>query len=144
VHNTPQYHVYTVTDSLIVLIIAQVHQQLVAYTSFSSEMVVGPALMALVHLSLLPNTSMRQLIVGEGVLPHLLKVLVSFDSKLILAQSCKLLASLALHSPNKLLIVTSGCLHGVVDLILGSGKNVSDGIHSVLCHHIQGARTVYS
>ena len=108
----------------------QVHQQLVAYMSLSSEMIIGPALMALVHLSLLPT--MRPLLVKEGVLSHLLRVFVEFDSKLILAQSCKLLASLALHSPNKLLIVTSGCFHGVVDLILGSDKvTVVDGVHKI-------------
>lgn len=87
---------------------------------------------------------MKSLIIEAGILPNLLKVLVKFDSNLILAQGCKLLASLALHFPNKLGIVTSGCFHGVVDLILGTSKRaaLNDGIHSVLYHKIQGVYTV--
>jgi hypothetical protein len=97
-----------------------VHEQLIAYLTFSSEMVIGPAMMALTHLSLIPV--MKEVIVSGRVLEPLLKVLATSQSPLTLALGCKLLASLALHFPNKASIVSSGCFHSVVDMILGTGK----------------------
>jgi hypothetical protein len=51
-------------------------------------------------------------------------------SKAVLCQGCKLLASLALHHPNKSPILNSGCLHAILDLILGSGRDIDDHIQS--------------
>jgi hypothetical protein len=105
------------------LIQSKVHVQLVNYTDFDSELVQGPALMALTHLSIHPE--LRPLIVLAGILPTLCKVLTRSKSKVILLESCKLCASLALDFSNKSLIVNSGCLHGLLDLILGN-KNCKD------------------
>lgn len=52
---------------------SRVHEQLVAYTSFESDIIVGPALLALVHLSLLPV--MRAIIIDTNILKCLLVIL---------------------------------------------------------------------
>ena len=108
------------------LISSGVHKQLVAYLGLSSELVIGPAMMGLVHISLQP--ALRPAIVAAGVLPALLKQMVNSRSKLILAQSCKLCGSLALHPPNKSLLASSGCMHALFDLIIGSHVDVDRDI----------------
>jgi hypothetical protein len=92
-----------------------------------SELVIGPALMALCHISLYPE--LRSQIVAAGSLPPMLKLLVHHDSKLILAQATKLCASLSLEPSNKSLISQSGCMHAMFDLILG--------VHQDVDRHIQ-------
>ena len=105
---------------------AGVHKTLANYIKFKSELVVGPAMMALVHISIHPD--LKPAIVLCDVLPTIIKLLVTSESKPILCQACKLLASLALHFPNKSLISNSGNLHGLLDLVLGSDKEINDSI----------------
>jgi hypothetical protein len=105
---------------------SQIHRQLVAYSTFNTELVQGPALMALVHISI--HDELKPAIVLAGVLPLLCKILATSDSKASLCQACKLCGSLALHSPNKSLIVNSGCVHGLLDLILGTQRETDDYI----------------
>lgn len=104
---------------------ANVHKQLVAFGNFDSELVVGPAIMALAHLAL-HHVELRHAIVLADALPMALKILVYSNSRPILINTCKLLASLALHFPNKSAIVNSGCLHTLLDLILGTHKDFVD------------------
>jgi len=111
---------------------ASVHKALAGYIKFKSELVIGPALMALVHISLLPE--FKPAIVLADVLPTIIKLLVASESKTILCQACKLLASLALHFPNKWMISNSGNLHGLLDLILGNEKEIDEHItYAALC-----------
>lgn len=105
---------------------AGVHKSLANFIKFKSELVIGPALMALVHISILPD--LKPAIVLVDVLPTIIKLLVTSESKPILCQACKLIASLALHFPNKSLISNSGNLHGLLDLILGNNKEINDSI----------------
>jgi hypothetical protein len=104
-----------------------IHKHLVDYISLESELVIGPSLMALCHISLYPE--LRSPIVAAGALPTLLKLLIHHDSKLILAQAAKLCASLSLEPSNKTLISQSGCMHAMFDLILG--------VHQDVDRHIQ-------
>ena len=104
---------------------ANVHKQLVAFGNFDSELVSGPAVMALAHLSL-HHPDMRSDIVLADALPMALRLLVHSNSKPILLNTCKMCASLALHFPNKSPMVNSGCLHILLDLILGSNKDFLD------------------
>ena len=82
--------------------------------------------MALVHLSL--HQELKSAIVQANCLPTIIKLLVTSESKPILCQCCKLLASLALHFPNKVLITNSGNLHGLLDCILGTNKEIDDSV----------------
>lgn len=104
---------------------SNVHQQLIALGGFTSELVSGPAIMALAHLSL-HHIDMRPAIVAAGVLPLLLRLMNQSLSIAILVQVCKLCASLTIYFPNKPSFVNSGCLHGILDLILCSNKPFSD------------------
>jgi hypothetical protein len=104
---------------------ANVHKQLVAFGGFDSELVVGPAVMALAHLALF-HAELRAHIVLADALPMALKLLVYSNSRPILINTCKMCASLALHFPNKSAIVNSGCLHTLLDLILGTHKDFVD------------------
>lgn len=105
---------------------AGVHKALANYIKFKSELVIGPAMMALVHISIHPD--LKPAIVLADVLPTIIRLLVTSESKPILCQACKLLASLALHFPNKSLISNSGNLHGLLDLVLGNDKEINDAI----------------
>lgn len=97
---------------------SNIHVLLVSLLKFNSELVVGPAVLGLVHLSL-HNDMKHEIVTTANALPILLKLLVESKSDLILTQCCKLLASLALHSPNKSPIVSSGCYHGIMDMVGG-------------------------
>lgn len=110
------------------MIDSQIHCQLVAYAAHNSELVQGPALMALVHISI--HDELKPAIVLAGVLPLLCRILATSNSKSSLCQACKLCGSLALNFPNKSLIVNSGCLHGLLDLILGTQRETDDHIQS--------------
>lgn len=111
---------------------SKVHHQLIALSNFQNELVIGPAILGLAHLSLLHE--MKPEIVSAGILPRLMTLMVESNSKLILLQCCKLIASLSLHFPNKSMIVNSGCLHGILDLILGSHKDTNKDIqYYALC-----------
>jgi len=109
------------------LLAINIHKHMVDYIALDSELVVGPALMGLVHLSLHP--SLRAPIVLAGALPTVLKLMVKHDNKAILNQCVKLCASLALESSNKTLLAQSGCVHAMFDLILG--------VHQDVDRHIQ-------
>lgn len=102
------------------LLQAHVHKQLVFYASFDSELVAGPAIMSLVHISLHPE--LKYEIVTSGILPSLLRRIVNSNSKPVLTQVCKLIASLSLENSNKLAVANSGCLHGLLDLIMQRNK----------------------
>jgi hypothetical protein len=104
-----------------------IHKHLVDYIGLESELVIGPSLMALCHISLYPE--LRAPIVAAGALPVLLKLMIHHDSKLILAQAVKLCASLSLELTNKSPISQSGCMHAMFDLILG--------VHQDVDRHIQ-------
>lgn len=71
---------------------------------------------------------MKPAITLINVLPTVIKLMVTSESKPVLCQSAKLIASLALHFPNKMLITNTGCLHGLLDLILGTNKEIDDSI----------------
>jgi hypothetical protein len=97
-----------------------------------NDLVVGPALMALVHISL--YNELKPEIVLAGALPIILKHLVYNKSKPIIAQSCKLCASLAIYRPNKSEIANSGCLHALFDLVLGAHTDVDKYVqYECLC-----------
>ena len=97
-----------------------VHKHLVYYAGFDTELVAGPATMALVHISLHPE--MKYPIVTAGVLPGLLRRIVLSNSRPVLTQVCKLLASLSLQGSNKTAVASSGCLHGALDLVMQVNK----------------------
>ena len=105
---------------------AGIHKSLGDLIKFRSELVVGPALMALVHISL--HDDLKPAITLINVLPTIIKLMVTSESKPVLCQCCKLVASLGLHFPNKTLITNSGCLHGLLDLVLGTNKEIDDSI----------------
>lgn len=102
------------------------HQHLIHYIGISNQLVVGPALMALVHLSLYPE--MKKHIVSANVLSALLRLMAKSTSKPILTQCTKLLASLALEPSNKSQIAQSGCFHALYDLVLGNHVDVDEYI----------------
>ena len=108
------------------LIQAGIHKSLGDLIKFRSELVVGPALMALVHISI--HDEMKPAITLINVLSTIIKLMVTSESKPVLCQCCKLVASLALHFPNKTLITNSGCMHGLLDLVLGTNKEIDDSI----------------
>lgn len=109
------------------LLAANVHKHLIDYISMENNyLVVGPSLMALVHISLYP--SIRPAIVAAEGLPAILKIIVNSKSKPLLALSAKLLASLALDSNNKALLSRTGCFHGLGDLILGNHCDVDNEV----------------
>lgn len=97
---------------------SNIHVLLVSLMKFQSELVIGPAVLGLVHLSLHPEMK-HEIVTSANALPALLKLLAESQSDLILTQCCKLLASLAMHSPNKSPIVSSGCFHGIMDMVGG-------------------------
>ena len=109
------------------IIETNIHKHLVDYIGLQSELVIGPSLMALCHISLFPE--LRAHIVAAGALPVLLKLMTHHDSKLILAQAIKLCASLSLEPSNKILMSQSGCMHAMFDLVLG--------VHQDVDRHIQ-------
>ena len=100
------------------------HKDLVKLIAVSNELIVGPSILALTHLSLHP--SMKYEIAVINVFPLLLKLMVESESAPILAQACKLIASLAILPTNKSPIANSGCLHGVLDLIMLYNKSFFD------------------
>ena len=108
------------------IIAMNVHQQLLNFVKFDSELVVGPALMGLVHLSI--HEKLRPLIALAGAFPILCEILVHSTSKPILCQACKLCLGLARFPPNKSLLINSGCLHGILDLILGVQREIDNHI----------------
>ena len=102
---------------------SRVHILLVGLVTFESELIIGPALMATVHISLYPEVKPELIL--AGVLPALLKIFLKTTSQAILTQAGKLCASLALHPPNKAHLVNSGVLHALLDLTGGSHKVVN-------------------
>ena len=103
------------------LLRCDVHKQLIFYASFETEIIAGPALMALCHVSLFPE--IKNPIIIANVLPILMKRIASSNSIPVLTQVAKLVASLALNSTNRLEITNSGCMHGVLDLTLQTNKS---------------------
>eukprot|EP01041_Mallomonas_annulata_P006107 gene6107-12360_t len=110
---------------------AKIHHLLIGLIGFESNIVIGPAIMALLHLSL--HVEMKVEIVNAGVLPILLKILAFNQSSIIQIQACKLCASLALHSPNKSQISNSGCFHAILDLAAGIKENMNDEVKNYAC-----------
>ncbi len=78
---------------------SKVHVLLISLMQFDSELVVGPAVLGLTHLSLLPE--LKGEICKAGALPVLLRLIIYCKNTIILIQCCKLAASLALHPPNQ-------------------------------------------
>lgn len=114
------------------LLEVNVHKHLVDYISVRSEIIIGPALMALVHISLFPEVKAE--VVAAGALPVLLRIMVHSKSKPILTQAVKLCASLALENSNKPLLSQSGCMHAMLDLVLGTHVEVDEHIQfATLC-----------
>lgn len=107
---------------------SNIHILLISLCGFKSELVVGPALLGLVHLSL--HDEMKPAIVAGGGLAAVLKLQINSDSDVILAQCGKLVASLALHFPNKPLIASSGCYHAVFDAIANVRRDNNETIKS--------------
>lgn len=100
------------------------HKDLVKLIAVNNELIVGPSILALTHLSL--HNIMKYEIAIINVFPLLLKLIVNSESAPILAQACKLIASLAMLPVNKSPIANSGCLHGVLDLIMLYNKSFFD------------------
>ena len=103
---------------------SKIHVLLVSLMKFDSELVVGPAVLGLLHLSL--HDEMKyEIVITANALPVILKLLAKSNSDVILNQCCKLIASLSLHPPNKPPIVSSGCYHGIIDMVAGirTGNN---------------------
>lgn len=105
---------------------AKVHVLLISLVGFDSDVVAGPAMLALSHLSLIEE--MKGVLVGANCLPLVLRHLVKSRSKLILALGAKMLASLAQHPSNKSEIARSGCMHALFDLVQGAHTEVNDDI----------------
>lgn len=99
-----------------------IYKHLVDFISVESELMIGPACMGLVHLSLLD--ALKPEVISAGVLSPLLKLMVTCKSKPILTQCCKLCGSLALYRPNKSLLANNGCMHALFDLILGISNHI--------------------
>lgn len=114
----------------------QVHKQMVDIIASKSnnllQLVQGPALMALVHISLYPE--IKQPLVLVGVMPAILKILTQSKSMTILALGAKLVASLAIEGNNKTIISQSGCIHALFDLILGAHVDVDVHIQRYSLH----------
>jgi hypothetical protein len=110
---------------------SNIHILLISLLGFESELVVGPALLGLVHLSL--HDEMKPAIVAGQGLPAILSLMIKSDSSLILTQCGKLLASLALYFPNKSLIASSGCYHAVLDTIAGNKRKNSEETKNTSC-----------
>ena len=100
------------------------HKDLVKLIAVNNELIVGPSILALTHLSL--HHVMKYEIAVINVFPLLLKLMIESESAPILAQACKLVASLAMLPTNKSPIGNSGCLHGVLDLIMLYNKTFFD------------------
>ncbi len=110
---------------------SNIHVLLISLLGFESELVIGPALLGLVHLSL--HQEMKPAIVSAQGLPAVLNLLVKSDSSLILTQCGKLIASLALYFPNKSAIASSGCFHALLDVISGVRRSNSEEIKNMAC-----------
>lgn len=108
------------------------HVLLVGLMTFESELVVGPAIMATMHISLYPMVKPELIL--AGVLPALLNIFIKTTSQPILTQACKLCGSLALHEANKAQLVNSGVLHALLDL--------TGGAHKIVNEHTQYAASV--
>ena len=114
------------------LVETNIHKHLIDYISLPADVAVGPALMALMHISLFDE--LKGPIVAAGVFPPLLKLMVNSSSKPILAQASKLCASLAMDAGNKTLMAQSGCMHALYDLVLGAHQDVDRHIsYAALC-----------
>jgi hypothetical protein len=109
---------------------SKIHVLLVSLAQFRSEIVIGPAVLGLLHLSF--HEEMKHEIVLANALPAILQLLVTSESDVILGQCCKLIASLATHNPNKPPIVNSGCFHAIID-ILGGIKTGDPHVRSSAC-----------
>ena len=109
------------------LLRSNVHTLLVSLIGFKQHVIVGPALFALCHISLVDDR-MRHDIVHAEALPGLLQIAVHNKSAAILALTAKLCASLALYPPNKSLIAASGLLHALIDLAVGAHVRVSEEV----------------
>lgn len=107
---------------------SNIHILLISLLGFRSELVIGPALMGLLHLSL--HDEMKPAIVAGGGLAAVLKLQIHSDSDLILVQCGKLVASLALHFPNKPLVASSGCYHALFDALANVRRDNSEVIKS--------------
>jgi len=104
---------------------------LVSLLSFESDIVIGPALLGLLHLSL--HDEMKSEIYLAGALPPLLKLMVHNKSMTILAQACRLCSSLAINPMNKLNLANSGCFHAILDLAASAVRNVDNIVKSSAC-----------
>ena len=110
---------------------SKVHHLLVSLLTFESDIVIGPALLGLLHLSL--HNEMKNEIYLAGALPPLLKLMVHNKSMTILAQACRLCSSLAINSMNKLNLANSGCFHAILDLAASAVRNVDNIVKSSAC-----------
>jgi hypothetical protein len=109
---------------------SKIHVLLVSLAQFRSEIVIGPAVLGLLHLSF--HEEMKHEIVLANALPAVLQLMVTSESDVILGQCCKLIASLATHNPNKPPIVNSGCFHAVIDM-LGGIRTGDPHVRSAAC-----------
>jgi hypothetical protein len=100
----------------------RVHTSLIHFISLPYNLIIGPSLLALSHISL--NPIMKKILVSEQLLPALLKLMVKSRSKVILALCAKICASLTLETSNKPFMAQSGCFHALFDLILGAHTDV--------------------
>lgn len=114
------------------LLQAKLASQLVHFASMDRPLVVGPALLALCHLSFFPALKV-EIVTTANALPVLLKLLLRLDCPALLAQAAKLLASLALAETNKAPICQSGCMHALYDLVSypnSSSPSLPSAVHA--------------
>lgn len=110
---------------------SRIHYLLISLLGFQSNIVIGPALLGLVHLSLLYE--MKHEIVIAGSLPNILKLLVYNKSLTVLSLACKLTSSLAILEANKVQLTNAGCFHAVLDVIAGVNPEVNDVVKGYAC-----------
>ncbi len=112
------------------ILYTNIHKHLIHFISLTdSYLIIGPSLLALIHISLI-NNNIKHILVNEGILQNLLLLMTNatLSNQVILSLCCKLCSSLALEQLNKTLIVKSGLFHVLFDLILGSHTNVNEMI----------------
>ena len=87
------------------------------------DTVVGPSLLALVHLSL--HHSLVPLIMEQDISTLLIHQIRTSQSNPVLIQAAKLLASLGIHQSNKVTLSSSGCIQALLSLIQQAGGKSS-------------------
>lgn len=108
----------------------------------ANDLVIGPVLIALVHLSLFSSTSVNvsDFMVKAGILPPLLCLLESNENPAILSETLKLLGSIALYPGNKPVVAAKKGVKCIVRLL--NAANDSDVQAAAKTDHVVEAALV--